>query len=580
MPVILEDFEDAIYAVPITGTWVRTAAHSQAGAYSLTSPDIGDLELADVNVSVPSGATSMRFWYKVESDDDPFMVLFDGGNVFQTSGMVAWTQSAVYNVTGVSIVTFRYAKHASGSSSGDAAWIDNLTFTVPGVAKQNFDGGSTSTAITTDTSGMAGNDALTNIVGVPHYSSAISRTPGGLSAWNSIPGADSHIDWVGATQAGDVFCARAYIYRQGTFSGLRGLLALIGPSGIVSKAYVSAANLVLVYTGAATANVVTSGTAIPADKWVRLEFRYTINSAGNGTVEVWTYLDPDSATHSNYVTSATVAWPGGKPRDCEFHVTRGPSGLWYLDDIAIGSAKLGPVPKTITRSVAQPADSGRAQPITRLKRRIVGQAVGQENAPPAKALRQRPLGPAEERMGPHPIARLKAREVNVADEAASAGAVRRGRGRTVGRAVEGTSAGLITGEGIAPAFGVDAALPITPVKLRQIGRATEMALAGSAKPAHLRLLSTAAEMTLATTLLRAKRRTTNQAVEAESSYRVSSGFLVPVEEAEMALPITPLLYRGGPVTGVDGPYRTWSAASSPRRWSVEPLRRTWSASQI
>ncbi|SDH69078.1 hypothetical protein SAMN05421505_12094 [Sinosporangium album] len=133
MITIVENFEDTNYNVVITGAWARTSARAYAGSWSYSNNDISDNGIADAVVQVPAGAGTMQFRYSVSSEAtyDVLRVLLDGSvQVLETSGEVAWTLSSVIDVMGRSTVVFRFSKDSSQSAGADAAFIDNLTFTV------------------------------------------------------------------------------------------------------------------------------------------------------------------------------------------------------------------------------------------------------------------------------------------------------------------------------------------------------------------------------------------------------------------------------------------------------------------
>lgn len=144
MATILEDFEDATFVVPIAGTWTRVQGTAAAGSWSLRSAAIGHNSETDAEVTVPAQATSLTFSYQVSSEEDfdEFFVLVDAVQVLDASGNVPWTSTTI-NVTGASTVTFRYKKDESVNGGQDAAWIDQLSFTVPdtGTPKAATDGG-------------------------------------------------------------------------------------------------------------------------------------------------------------------------------------------------------------------------------------------------------------------------------------------------------------------------------------------------------------------------------------------------------------------------------------------------------
>ncbi|MDX3068525.1 hypothetical protein PV518_41350 [Streptomyces sp. ND04-05B] len=131
-----EGFEDETYDITLTagGTlpWTRTSAQARSGAYSLRSGAIGNNQTSDVSVTVPSGATTLSFWYRTSSENsgpgyegDRLLVLVDGVQVLRAQGATGWTKFTT-DVTGKTAVLFRYAKDNSATSGEDAVYIDDL----------------------------------------------------------------------------------------------------------------------------------------------------------------------------------------------------------------------------------------------------------------------------------------------------------------------------------------------------------------------------------------------------------------------------------------------------------------------
>lgn len=136
---VYEDFEDTTYAVSFTNggnaSWARSSAHFNNGGWSLRSGSISNNQTSDWIVSVPVGATEMRFWYWTSSENsgtgfegDRLLVLVDGAQVLRAQGTTGWTQKIV-SLAGASTVTFRYAKDNSSTAGEDAVHIDDLSFT-------------------------------------------------------------------------------------------------------------------------------------------------------------------------------------------------------------------------------------------------------------------------------------------------------------------------------------------------------------------------------------------------------------------------------------------------------------------
>lgn len=128
---LAEDFEDATLAFTVTsGSWVRTNTKSHTGTWSWTNDNITDSQTTDMVVEIPAGATSISFWYSTDTESgfDYLRFLIDGVQQFQVAGVVGWTQSATYDLTGKTSLTFRYFKDGSSSTVADAVWVDDILF--------------------------------------------------------------------------------------------------------------------------------------------------------------------------------------------------------------------------------------------------------------------------------------------------------------------------------------------------------------------------------------------------------------------------------------------------------------------
>ena len=120
----IEDFIDTRYNFEFTGTWSREGGTYRSGV-------IGQGDTSDMVVTVPPGATTLQFEYRVDSElnKDFFKVYFDGIEKLSASGPSGlWTLSPVLNVAGVGRVTFRYAKDGDTNVGLDRAWIDEVNF--------------------------------------------------------------------------------------------------------------------------------------------------------------------------------------------------------------------------------------------------------------------------------------------------------------------------------------------------------------------------------------------------------------------------------------------------------------------
>lgn len=148
-PVVFEDFEDASLVITITddgdAPWARSTAQAHTGSWSLRSGTITDEEYSSALVDVPAGATTLRFWYRVSSEEgfDSFDVWADTNLVLTDSGETGWVQSPVIDVSGVSVIEFSYFKDSSVTEGDDAVWIDDITFQMSGTGWGTADSGQT-----------------------------------------------------------------------------------------------------------------------------------------------------------------------------------------------------------------------------------------------------------------------------------------------------------------------------------------------------------------------------------------------------------------------------------------------------
>lgn len=130
---VFEGFEDATLDISVTGTWAReNTPNANTGAWAFRSAVIAADQQSDAVVTVPAGATRIRFAYRVNSEAtfDLFQFLVDGVIEFEDSGLgKPWIWTDTIDITGASTVTFRYLKDGSVTEGDDAAWVDDIRFT-------------------------------------------------------------------------------------------------------------------------------------------------------------------------------------------------------------------------------------------------------------------------------------------------------------------------------------------------------------------------------------------------------------------------------------------------------------------
>ncbi|UBU16662.1 hypothetical protein [Nonomuraea gerenzanensis] len=407
MATILEDFEDDTFALTIEGDWARDNEFAALGtSWSLKSADIGGEATTEVVVIVPAGATSLSFYYKVSSelDYDEFHVLIDDVEVLLNSGEVDWTE-ATFTLTGASQVTFLYTKDDSIDRGRDAAWIDQIQFTVPGetksatdigavltetaavahvpeIAKASSDSGrlvearwvgeppaagtpptirSTSTGTSGSSSynvtapaGVAANDVLIGIQAADRGSTANMTTPSGGSAWQPLDSLDGSSE-LGVIQAIRVWWKRAgsseptaYVFAQG--SGSDGTCLIVA----IKDASLTATPKIVRSTDGTGLNITTPG--ITPDSGSNVEVRL-VAAYALGTA--MTFTTPDGLTPLTRVQSRTYTVLAAAARALQSNAATSPADFVASVDavewragytLAIAPAVSGP--PQVTKSAA------------------------------------------------------------------------------------------------------------------------------------------------------------------------------------------------------------------------------------
>ncbi|QFY09630.1 hypothetical protein GBF35_25905 [Nonomuraea phyllanthi] len=353
MATILEDFEDDAFNLTIEGDWARDNEYAApGGSWSLKSAPITGEQTSEVAVTVPPQATSLTFYYRVSSEEDydVFSVLIDGldQEITPNSGEVEWTP-ATLDVTGASEVTFLYTKDISVNAGDDAAWVDQIEFTVPDTGtpvaasdtaaltemasvvaapeagKASSDSGhlvelrwrgepqggtppsirSTATAASGESSyiigapdGVAEDDVLIGIQAADRGSTANMTTPTGGATWQPLDSLDATSD-LGVTQAIRVWWKRAGSVEPGLYtfnqaSGSDGVCLVIA----IKDASQSAAPKITRSTDGTGPNITTPGITPSSENDVELRIvaAYSLGTA-------ITFTAPDGLTPLNSIQS-------------------------------------------------------------------------------------------------------------------------------------------------------------------------------------------------------------------------------------------------------------------------------------
>ncbi|MER6830920.1 hypothetical protein ABT352_33340 [Streptosporangium sp. NPDC000563] len=133
--MLVEDFEDTSYVwtVNSAGGWARSNTAARTGTWSFKAPTTAHNASSSLTVTVPAGASSVQFWYRVSSESgyDFFRFSVGASPQLEESGDVDWTLSPVYALGAATQLTFTYAKDGSQSVGSDTVWIDDVAFVVP-----------------------------------------------------------------------------------------------------------------------------------------------------------------------------------------------------------------------------------------------------------------------------------------------------------------------------------------------------------------------------------------------------------------------------------------------------------------
>ncbi|MBB5081363.1 hypothetical protein [Nonomuraea endophytica] len=402
MVFVTENFEDDTLDLAITGTWTRTNATAGTGSWSMRSAPIDHNQMTEMVVQVPAGATHLSFKIRLSTEGgayDPFelygidavgsYVLLD-----EAWGVLDWyTWLTAVPVDSYTAVAFRYSRDSSDGGGENAVFVDDIVFftaapSPPAAVANNFNHGVAGQPLTPDSSG--GENGLPfSVSGNVHYTDEAPRLPGGLAAVNPGPDLSATFSWADppGMSSSNAFYVRAYWYRAEDVDTSSSVFTLYGPTIWFLDLWASGGSLYL----DVRASRLTVGEA-PAGQWIRIELALLLDSPGVGHAEAWVYYQHDATVPDVHVTSGTITFEDPRPNQYSFYVKRDSLGKhWLLDDIAVGSVKLGPVGPPATEAIAAVVASDTSQPLPRLAKGDIGSASGAEVAQSLHGARQRLL---------------------------------------------------------------------------------------------------------------------------------------------------------------------------------------------
>ncbi|GAA3144843.1 hypothetical protein GCM10010466_39910 [Planomonospora alba] len=416
----------------------------------------------------------------------------------------------------------------------------------PILRANTFDGAAHGTVVTQVNSGGASGHAFTSIAGSPQVSDTFFNDGYRMAVVNTQQDVDTHLDWTNVTVTGNVFTARLYMRLTSDVAEAQRLFVLLGAGDIVSGVWLSPQGFLAVFRGLADEQVAVSTQFVPLGAWMRLELRYTIDGAGSGTAEMWMYFDPDSDLANDYVVTPVTTWPGGKPNGAEFHLQHDAGGRWYLDNPAVGNAKIGALFPKIVRPVGRAVESDTATSM----RPPLSITTGTETA--------------------QPVARTKTRPVTAASDTALARPLQRVYARPVGQAVEDDTVFEIRWDlKVWTAAETTTATPVQPAKSRLVARVIDVDDVWPVQRFKTVLLAVPDDAGTARPVTRFRIRAVQRANERDlpgSTWLGPAvvGQLVQAAETGAARAVT---YQTRPLR-VAGVYRIWRITRTRRAWSA------------
>lgn len=209
--------------------------------------------------------------------------------------------------------------------------------------KNNFNGGSNGTTISTANSGGTSGDAFQTVTSAPAYTTTnATGTHAPLVA--QLVNVDE-LYWTGLTFTGRTLWARAYIYLTAYPTAPAGSILTIGTSGSTGGGRLRINNtgtLFVANPSFSTLTGMTTSAPVPLNQWVRVELMVTVGTTtSNGVAELRVYHSADSSTPTQTLSGSNFNLGTVLPTQVLF--TGPAASAMYLDDIATTDVNwLGP----------------------------------------------------------------------------------------------------------------------------------------------------------------------------------------------------------------------------------------------
>lgn len=223
--------------------------------------------------------------------------------------------------------------------------------------QNNASGGTNGTnVIITNSGGLSGrsldNVNTTAVDASVTFSNIVSRGNLAYKFSTTATTAVANVEWKQALTQVNTFYLRFYLYLPTFFGSPIRILQVDSVGGSPAVLLnINAAGRLVVRDATDTNAIATNTTTLPLRKWVRVEMKCVLH-ASTGSVELYTYHEPDSVRYTERRLSTSTFNTNGSPL---FRITWGlqtfgtTNYTCYLDDIAVSNtAYLGPINPTYT----------------------------------------------------------------------------------------------------------------------------------------------------------------------------------------------------------------------------------------
>jgi len=113
--------------------WAPDPTSLHAGAAGMKSGTISHSQYSGIRFRGFFSTGTLKFWARVDAEGccDRLNVLVNGVSALSVASNGGWTQYSVPVTLGIRDIEWRYQKDSTVTSGADAAWIDDVTFSVP-----------------------------------------------------------------------------------------------------------------------------------------------------------------------------------------------------------------------------------------------------------------------------------------------------------------------------------------------------------------------------------------------------------------------------------------------------------------